>query len=58
MLQFDNVVAFRCTYLPALTAEMITAGYGKLVDLGASVWLADTHVQPMFDRPSAVDLLR
>ncbi len=45
-LQFDNVAAFKCTYLPALTTGMITAGYGRLVDLGASEWLANTRQSP------------
>lgn len=42
-LRFDDVVAYRCTYLPALTATMVEAAYGKLVDLGATNWLTEVQ---------------
>lgn len=38
-LQFFGVVAFKCTYLYALTSDMIKSSYDKLVDLGKSDWL-------------------
>jgi hypothetical protein len=38
-LRFDGVEAYRCTYLTALTPDIITAAYGKIVDLGRSEWL-------------------
>ena len=37
-LLFAGVEAYRCTYMAALNADMITAAYGKLVDLGESQW--------------------
>jgi hypothetical protein len=40
-LLFRDVAAFKCTYLPALTAEMIQSAYDKLVEIESSVWLSD-----------------
>lgn len=40
-LKFIEVVALRCTYLPALTAELIQSSYDSLVDMGLSPWLAE-----------------
>lgn len=40
-LLFDGVEAYKCTYMAALNAEMISAAYGKLVDLGKSPWLGE-----------------
>ena len=35
-LRFADVQAFKCTYLPALTAEFVTLAYDKLVETTAS----------------------
>jgi hypothetical protein len=40
-LLFDGVEAYKSTYRAALSAEMISAAYGKLVDLGESQWLGE-----------------
>jgi hypothetical protein len=40
-LMFDGVEAYKCTYLAALSADVISAAYGELVDLGESQWLAE-----------------
>lgn len=40
-LRFRDVVAYKCTYLPALTAQMIRSAYDKLVDVGSSEWLRE-----------------
>ena len=40
-LVFRDVAAYKCTYLPALTAEMIQSAYDKLVEIGSSTWLSD-----------------
>ena len=42
-LKFLDVVAFKCTYLPALSAEMINSSYDKLVDMGRTDWLAEAQ---------------
>jgi len=42
-LRFREVVAFKCTYLPALTVEMIRSAYDKLVDVENSPWLAEAR---------------
>src|SRR5262245_54908170 len=42
-LRFHEVVAFKCTFQPALTAEMIESAYDKLVDIGRSTWLDEAH---------------
>lgn len=38
-LQFANVCAFKCTYLPALTSDLIASSYDRLVELGNTDWL-------------------
>jgi len=40
-LRFDGVEAYKCTYLTSLGAEMIEAAYDRLVDRGATPWLAE-----------------
>ena len=40
-MSFQRVEAYRCTYLTALTAEMIRTAYGQLVDLGHTAWLTE-----------------
>ena len=40
-LSFNDVIAFKCTFLPALTVPMIENSYDKLVDLGETEWLAE-----------------
>jgi hypothetical protein len=40
-LRFDGVEAYKCTYLTSLGVEMIEAAYDRLVDLGATPWLAE-----------------
>jgi hypothetical protein len=42
-LLFRDVAAFKCTYLPALTAEMIQSAYDKLVEIESSAWLSDAN---------------
>lgn len=42
-LRFHEVVALKCTYLPALTVQMIQSAYDKLVDVGDSSWLAEAR---------------
>jgi hypothetical protein len=42
-LRFDEVAAFKCTFQPALTAEMIESAYDKLVDMGSSSWLDEAN---------------
>lgn len=39
---FEQVEAYKCTYLFAMTREMNVA-YDKLVDLGETGWLADSR---------------
>jgi hypothetical protein len=53
-MAFLDVVAFKCAYLPALTATMIKTSYGKLVDLGETLWRSECqHLSDKFlkDRP-------
>ena len=57
LLVFENVLAFKCTYMAACTAEMFNLAYGKVVDIGTSSWLADivvsyknTHKAPVLMR--------
>jgi hypothetical protein len=40
-LLFNDVEAFKCTYLTSCSAEMFNAAYGKLVRLGATPWLTE-----------------
>jgi hypothetical protein len=40
-LWFDGVEAYKCTYLTSLGVEMIEAAYDRLVDRGATPWLAE-----------------
>jgi hypothetical protein len=42
-LLFRHVAAFKCTYLPALTAEMVQSAYDRLVEVGSSSWLSEAH---------------
>jgi hypothetical protein len=42
-LRFYGVEAFKCTYLHALTSEMISSAYDKLVDMGSSQWLGEVN---------------
>jgi hypothetical protein len=42
-LQFQNVAAFKCTHLPLVTAAMIGASYGQVVELGETPWLAESR---------------
>ena len=42
-LLFHGVAAFKCTYLPALTAEMIQSAYDKLVAIESTSWLRDAN---------------
>jgi hypothetical protein len=42
-LLFRDVAAFKCTYLPALTAEMIQSAYDRLVEFESSEWLSDAN---------------
>lgn len=38
---FEGVEAYKCTYMTALTVEMIETAYDKLVSLDNSSWLAE-----------------
>lgn len=40
-IRFAGVEAFKCTYFTSCTPEMISAAYDKVVDLGATAWLAE-----------------
>ena len=40
-LIFDDVEAYKCTYLAASSLEMIKAAYGRLADLDESLWLTE-----------------
>src|SRR5262245_521123 len=42
-IRFHEVVAFRCTYLPALTVEMIQSAYDKLMDMDTTSWLVEVN---------------
>lgn len=42
-LIFEAVEAFKCTYMTSLSADMINAAYGKLVDVGTSQWLLESR---------------
>jgi len=42
-LRFHDVAALRCTYLPALSADMIRSAYDKLVDIRSSAWLSEAN---------------
>lgn len=44
-LRLEGVEAYRCTYLPALSAEMINTAYGRLINLGATSWLKEISNQ-------------
>jgi hypothetical protein len=41
VLRFNEVAAFKCTYMPALTSEMIESAYDKLIDMGNTAWLEE-----------------
>ena len=38
---FEEVMAFKCTYLWGCSSEMIELGYDRLVDLGPTDWLKE-----------------
>lgn len=40
-LLFEGVEAYKCTYLAALSPNMINLAYGKLVRLGMTPWLRE-----------------
>jgi hypothetical protein len=40
-IRFEGVEVYRCTYMTSMTAEMIEAAYGKLVQLGMTQWLTE-----------------
>ena len=42
---FNGVEIYRCTYRAALTADLISAAYGRVVDLGQSDWLLEVGGQ-------------
>ena len=41
IIAFLDVVAFKLTYLPAMSAEMFDTAYCRVVDLGDSAWLKE-----------------
>ena len=53
-LRFHDVAALRCTYLPALSADLIRSAYDKLVDIRSSAWLSEANSI----RPDAQESLR
>jgi hypothetical protein len=56
-LRFHDVAALRCTYLPALTADMIRSAYDKLVEIRNSAWLREANsIRP--DEPKLLRHLR
>ncbi len=42
-LIFNGVEAFKCTYMTAMSAEMINISYGKLVCLGNTPWRSQVN---------------
>jgi hypothetical protein len=40
-LMFEDVEAYKCTYMTSMKVEMINTAYGKLVKLGMTPWLAE-----------------
>ena len=44
-LLFDGVEAYKATIHEACTGEMIRAAYDRVVDLGATPWLAEVAVE-------------
>lgn len=42
-LRFYEVVAYKCTYLPGLSVEMLRSAYDKVIDVGMTSWLAETN---------------
>ena len=42
-LRFHDVAALKCTYLPALSADMIRSAYDKLVEIQNSPWLIEAN---------------
>jgi hypothetical protein len=47
-LVFDGVEAYRCTYLSSLSANVIKAAYGKLVQVDESPWVAE--ISQVYDK--------
>jgi hypothetical protein len=56
-LHFHDVAALRCTYLPALTADLIRSAYDKLVEIRNSPWLSEAN-SVRWDRPKPLRHLR
>ncbi|MCM3870993.1 MAG: hypothetical protein ND895_09915 [Pyrinomonadaceae bacterium] len=44
-LTFEDVEAYKCTYLYACTVELIGTAYDKVVDVGSSEWLTAIRQQ-------------
>jgi len=40
-LRFLEVAAYKCTYMGALTVEMVESAYDRLVDMGSTQWLLE-----------------
>jgi hypothetical protein len=40
-LLFEEVEAYKCTYMTSRSVDMINIAYGKLVRLGATSWLSE-----------------
>lgn len=40
---FDGVEAYKCTYMSALSVEMINVAYDKLVQIDQSSWLSEVR---------------
>lgn len=51
-LMFSDVKAFKCSYLHALSAEMIQSSYDRLVELGDSDWLKEVRKEAAPHRSS------
>ena len=44
-LLFDGVEAYKATIYEACTDEMVCAAYDRVVDLGATPWLAEVTIE-------------
>jgi len=57
-VRFLDVVAIKCTYLPALTAELIHSAYDKVVEITPSAWLTEVQTTTLADAMGQLRHLR
>ena len=57
-IRFLDVVAFKCTYLPALTAELIHSAYDRVVEIAPSPWLIEVRATTRADATGQLRHLR